>query len=147
MALFAMARNPSVVAAVAIMPSHVDGAYEGTVDQEWKDEGVWINMRDLPPGGGQKIKRFNLPYSFFEDQITHNVTDELALCVKPKLFIYGNRDSGSTPERVKTIYERAAGPKEIVELDSDHNYRHHPQLIDEVNRITDDFLRRYVSST
>jgi hypothetical protein len=140
MSMFAGCTNPHVFAFAPVMSTHINGAYEGTVDEDWKKAGVANHLRDLPPGGGQKVKPFALPYSFFEDQIKHDMTEELSRCTKPKLFIYGNRDDGATPERVKEIYDIAAEPKEIYELDSDHNYRFHKALIDEVNRVVGKFL-------
>lgn len=134
--------NKHVFAFAPIMPSHIDGAYEGTVNETWKKTSVFNNLRELPPGGGPKVKHFALPYSFFEDQIRYNFTDDLARCEKPKLFIYGTSDNGATPERVKAIYDVAARPKELYELESDHNYRYHTHLIDEVNKVIGEFLEK-----
>jgi len=140
MSIFAGCTNPHVFAFAPVMPSHIDGAFEGTVNEAWKQAGVAKHLRDLPPGGGPKVKPFALPYSFFEDQIKYDMTDELSRCTKPKFFIYGNRDEGATPERVKAIYDIAAEPKELYELESDHNYRFHQNLIDEVNQVVGKFL-------
>ena len=84
-----------------------------------------------------------MPYSFFEDQVRYDMSDELTACKKPKLFIFGNWDKAATPDRVKKIYDITAKPKELYELNSDHNYLHHKDLIDEVNMVIGNFLGKY----
>ena len=140
MSMLAGTTNPYVKAFTAVMPSFANGAKNGTTDEEWKKKGNIVSMRDLPPGGGPQVKRFELLYSFFQDQILYDMTNDLRKLTKPKLFIYGKHDAMATPEVVKEIYDLTAEPKEIYELDSDHDYRLHADLIDEVNRVVGDFL-------
>ena len=51
---------------------------------EW-DEKYSISFRDLPPGGGEKIKRFKLPHSFYQDEMTYRLTEDILSSRKPKL--------------------------------------------------------------
>jgi pimeloyl-ACP methyl ester carboxylesterase len=132
--------NPHVTALVSIMCSLTPGAYTSGVNEEWRKQGFIEELRDLPPGGGPKTKRYELPYSFFEDQRQYDLADGLRACTKPKLFILGLHDVLATPDKVRALYELAAEPKQLYELNSDHDYRHHPALIDEVNQAIARFL-------
>lgn len=132
--------NPHVEALVSVFCSLSPSAYRNATNEEWRQRGYETSMRDLPPGGGAEVKRFDLPYAFFEDQCNYDLADGLQICTKPKLFILGTRDQLATPEKVRAIYEVAAEPKQLYELDSDHDYRMHPELIDEVNGVIGKFL-------
>jgi pimeloyl-ACP methyl ester carboxylesterase len=143
MALIAAGTNSSVTAFAAIMSSFTPNGFINKVDEEWKRKGLVVSMRELPPGTGPKVKKFEQPYSFFEDQIQYRVTDEIKNSTKPKLFIYGQRDVLAPPDRVKQLYEYMSDPKEIYGLNSDHDYRYHHKLIEEVNAFMGDFLSRH----
>jgi pimeloyl-ACP methyl ester carboxylesterase len=143
MATISGVRNPYATAFAAIMSTFRKGGFNEKVDSQWKESGFWTSTRDLPPGGGPKEKEFNLPYSFFEDQMQYNLTDDLTSSTKPKLFIYGTEDDMATPQIVRETYEKFSKPKELYELKSDHDYRLHPELIEEVNKVIEDFLRKY----
>ena len=143
MAILAAMRNPLVTGFAAVFSSlRADGTWEKE-DQQWKETGYKINMRDLPPGGGEEVKEFRLPFGFYEDQLQYSVTEDLPKSTKPKLFFLGTRDVLSTPESVKSLYALAGEPKELHELDSDHDYRFHQHLIDEVNTVLEEFLKKY----
>jgi pimeloyl-ACP methyl ester carboxylesterase len=143
MAMFAGTANPYITAFTAIMSYAYIRNYKDATEEEWRKTGYVTSMRDLPPGGGPKIKRFDLPYSFLEDQKKYAIGDNLSKSTKPKLFILGKRDVTVSPEKVRETYEMSARPKELYELDSDHDYRLHAELIEEVNKVVGDFLRRY----
>lgn len=140
MSIASAATNPSVQAFVSVMPSHIRGDYLGGSDEEWRQQGYRLLKRDLPPGGGEKVVQVELPYSFFEDQITYDYSEQLTNCAKPKLFIYGTHDTGATPKRVKAIYETAGEPKSLKEVNCDHNYRLDPKIITQINEMVGDFL-------
>jgi len=132
--------NPHVVAFVSIFCPLAPGAYQGAVNEEWRRQGYITEMRDLPPGGGPEVKRYKLPYAFFEDQKQYDLADGLQRCTKPKLFFLGTRDALAPPDTVRALYNIAAEPKRLHELDSDHDYRLHQHLIDEVNKELENFL-------
>jgi len=140
MSIAAGVTSPNVFAFAAVMPSHIRGDYLGLKDEQWHGKGYRQEMRDLPPGNSEQSKEFKLPYSFFEDQIRYNFTVQLSKYTKPKLFIYGKHDEAATPERVHKIFEIASLPKELVGIESDHNYRYHPKLIDQVNDLVGNLL-------
>lgn len=142
MAVLAGATNPNITAFVSIMGALRPESIE-MKDEEWKKRGYMISMRDLPPGGGPKIKRFELPYSFFEDEITYRLTKDITSSTKPKLFFLGKRDTILDPQMIRDTYKLFSQPKELYELDSVHDYRLYPKLIEEVNNVIGEFLERY----
>jgi pimeloyl-ACP methyl ester carboxylesterase len=103
------------------------------------------SLRDLPPGTERtkEQKRFDLPYHYFEDSEQYNALDGLKACNKPKLFFYGTQDVLTTANIVKHMYDVAAEPKMIHDLDTEHDYRLHAEIIDEVNKVVGEFLDKY----
>ncbi len=144
MAILAGLRNPYISSFASIFSSLMVEGYKDKSDTAlWRKQGYLLEKRDLPPGGGPKVKEFKLPYSFFEDQLKYNVTKDLQHSTKPKFFMLGKNDVLATPEVVKELYDIASQPKELYELDSGHDYRLHSELIEKVNKVVGDFLRRH----
>lgn len=143
MSMLAAIKNPHVTAFAAIMPAYPKGGYKSLDAKDWKRRGYVIEKRDLPPGGGPEIKEFKLPYSFFEDSLRYEMTQDLQQIAKPKLFILGKHDEIVPADRIRELYQTVASPKELYELDADHNYRLHKSLINEVNQIVGTFLDTY----
>jgi PhoPQ-activated pathogenicity-related protein len=56
----------------------------------------------------------------------------------------GKKDKFHTPSEVEEIYDSIPGPKALHELDSEHDYRFNPKIIEEVNEITGQFLDDYI---
>lgn len=142
MSMLAGTSNPKIFAFIPIMSTLAKGSFWESHDPEWQSRGYTLSKRDLPPGGGPKVKEYKLPYSFFEDQTKYDLTPEMTSSTKPKLFILGKRDVLATPNIVKSTYATFAEPKQLYELDSDHDYRFHPTLIDEVNSVVGNFLKQ-----
>lgn len=144
MAVLAAIKNPNVTHFVSAMGgySYTPNVYKGLPGEEsWKLKGFKVEKRDVP--NSNQIKIFNLPYSFIEDSSQYDMLDGLRKCPKPKLFILGTRDTTVKPEVVKKAYAESAPPKEIFSLDSDHNYRLNPSLINQVNAEVGKFLDKY----
>lgn len=144
MAVLAGMQNPLVTKFIAIMAacSYAPGKYNGNPDEDWKKVGYKVNKRDVP-GKNNEFVEYRLPYSFLEDSSQYDMYDELKLCRKPKLFIYGEHDQLVLPHLAQEIFNASAEPKEIVSIDSDHNYREHNFLIEEVNHLIGNFLESY----
>lgn len=106
---------------------------------------VVTSHRDIPPGTIRTTeqKEFVLPISYFKDQLQYDALEGLKQSVKPKLFFYGMKDALVTPDTVREAYQVAAEPKMIHELNSEHDYRLHPEVIAEVNATIGKFLDRY----
>ena len=116
-----------------------DPAYERIID------GKVMSYRDLPPGNmkTKEQKEFGLPLNYFKDGKQYNALPGLKNCTKPKLFFYGVEDTMNDPEDVKKAYEESAGPKMIHGLNSEHDYRYHPEIIKEANQVIGTFLDSY----
>lgn len=142
MAIIAGATNPHITSFVSIMSSYSRGAFQEK-DNNWEEKGYIIAMRDFPPGGGAEEKGFELPYSFFEDQMKYDLTENVLSSIKPKLFFLGKHDTLVYPRTIRKTYELFANPKAIYELDSDHDYRFNEKLIEEVNTVLGEFLNKY----
>jgi len=132
-AMFAGSRNKNVTHIIAIM-SHVQSS---PMRPESLAQGFQISTRDDPRGGERKFK---LTKTYFEDPLQGAILGEISKCKKPKLFILGKKDITVKPAEVKEIYEKASPPKQLVEVDSDHNYRFSPEKIEEINKIIWNFL-------
>src|SRR3989344_6890230 len=99
MAILSGLRNPCIGSFASIFSSLMVEGYKDKSDTAlWKKQGYLLEKRDLPPGGGPKVKEFKLPYSFFEDQLKYNMTESLQHSRKPKLFFLGKHDVLATPE-------------------------------------------------
>jgi hypothetical protein len=135
MSMLAGINNPHVTHFIAVM------SHYGPSSKPQESGDVRVSYRDLPPGTEEteEKKQFNLPMSYFDDPTDYS---GLETCTKPKLFFFGKEDDIVLPEDVKETYELAAEPKQLCELGSDHDYRCHPNIIAEVERITLEFLQK-----
>lgn len=136
MALLAAARNTKITSlgiVMSVLAFVRDRNFEERVTR-WKKVGMRTFYRDIP-GDKDKKKRFTLPYSFSIDAQKYDAPEILKKVTQPKLFIIGKHDITVTFEEAKETYDLAPQPKELHMLDSDHDYRHHPKLIKEVNGI------------
>lgn len=142
LAMLAGTVNPAVTHIIAAM-SGTGGPT--TVGVPKPGEKAVLSLRDLPPGTTRTAakKEFLLPIGYFDDLAKHDATEALRACTKPKLFFYGTQDVLINPRSIKKTYAVSADPKQLYELDSEHDYRLHPGIIKEVNRITGEFLRIY----
>ncbi|MBI2573417.1 alpha/beta hydrolase [Candidatus Woesearchaeota archaeon] len=135
MALLAGAGNNAVTHIIAVM-SNCDPitGHKSTL------KGVEISTRDAPTGSK---RTFQLPVTYYEDAAKYNTREAAATCTKPKLFFVGMKDTIVPKESVKVIYEMASKPKQLYELDCDHDYRRYAEKIEEVNRVVEEFLEKY----
>jgi len=139
MAILAGPSNKYVTHIIAVM-SH---AGPSELDKSKLTDGVKISYRDMPPNDAENKKRFDLPLNYFEDATKHNILDSLKECSKPKLFFYGTKDILVEPEDVQKTYQVVLEPKIIYELDSEHDYRRHKDIVVEVNNVVGKFLDKY----
>lgn len=145
MAMLASITNPHTTGFISVFSNYTYDSKVNTLynDKGWRAKGYKDSWRDLPSDPNQK-KLFKLPYAFVEDQRQYDMLDGLKQCTKPKLFFLGTRDPLIKPDTVRTAFEAAAEPKRLHEMNSDHDYRWHPELIEEVNKVVGDFLDRYI---
>lgn len=141
-AMLAGPKNPHVTHFIPIFSYY--GAPSDPSEERIVD-GKVISHRDLPPGNmkTKEQKEFGLPLNYFEQGKQYHALTGLKNCAKPKLFFYGVKDDMNDPEDVKKAYEESVEPKMIHALNSDHDYRYHPEIIEEANHIIGKFLDRY----
>lgn len=134
--------NPNVTGIVLIMAAYDDPT---PPNSEEVKKGFKVSFRDLPPGDKKtkKQKRFELPVNYWKDGEKYDVMGALKSCTKPKLLFYGTDDEFYTPEEIQEIYDAIPEPKILHELNSDHDYRYHPEIIEEVNKVVGEFLKKY----
>lgn len=137
------ATNQNVKAIIPIMATY--GAASGPTENDIK-AGEHRTIRDLPPGDSRTGKQveLTLPLSYFDDAMQYKPAEEPKNIKIPKLIIYGRTDTFTTPERVKSVFASAARPKQLLELDCDHDYRYYPKMVERVNTAVVDFLRKYM---
>lgn len=135
MAMLAGIKNPHITHSVAVMSN----CRPSIMRESAREAGIYTTYRDLPPGTERtkEKKRFDLPLSYFADPTEYTGLDQ---CPKPKLFFLGTHDTIATPESVRETYNQAANPKQLHELNSGHDYRLQRDIIDEVNKVTAEFL-------
>lgn len=133
MAMLAGVNNEYVTHIVAVM------SHWGPSGRPDTKEDVHVSTRDVPPGTERtdERKEFSLPMAYFDDMTDYSGLDTSE---KPKLLFAGTQDVLVTPEDVQETFDSAAEPKQFIELDSEHDYRLHSEIIDEVNKKTEEFL-------
>lgn len=143
----------SIAALAGVSNSHVM-AYVGlmslangprtTEDPKWEADGTVTFYRDLPPGNHHtsKQKRYDLPYSFFEDALAHNIIRALQTCDKPKLFVTGKYDTQNQTSRPPEVYACVAELKKLVEIESPHSYRYSEAIISQINILLKKFVEQ-----
>lgn len=134
MALMGGVHNKYVTHMIAVM------SHWGPSGRPDTDEDVHISTRDIPPGTErtEKRKTFELPMTYFDDAGDYSGLDT---CEKPKMLFAGSQDVLVTPEDVRETFTSAAEPKQFIELDSEHDYRLHAEIIDEVNMKVEAFIK------
>ncbi len=133
MALLAGVNNEYVTHMIAVM------SHWGPSGKPETNEAVHISHRDLPPGTERTAeqKEFRLPMSYFDDLADYSGLDA---CAKPKLFFAGTEDVLVTLDDVQEMFDSSAEPKQLIKINSEHDYRLHPEVIDEVNKKAEEFL-------
>lgn len=140
--ILAGATNSKVVGIAPVMATYGEAT---SADEESLKTGIKISHRDIPPGTHKTIeqKEFLLPISYFNDALKYNAASALEKYEKPKLIFYGTDDSYTAPEEVRRIYATLPEQKVIHELDTDHDYRYRPEIIEEVNQALSEFLDKH----
>ena len=132
---------------MGIVPIMATYGAPSSASAEAVNMGYQIEPRDLPPGDikttGQK--EFRLPLSYFEDGEKYNPSQEIKKFTKPKLLICGTQDEFTRSERVKEVYDSLTGPKMFLELNTNHDYRYHSDMIQKVNETVDKLLDEYLA--
>lgn len=142
-AILAGAANPHVIGFAPVMATYGEPS---PPDPKALKTGIKISHRDLPPGDlkTEEQKEFRLPLNYFTDGQKFDVLTALKQSTKPKLIFYGTDDDFTKPEVVEEVSQTIPEPKMIHKLNSDHDYRYHPKIIEEVNQILGQFFDKYL---
>ncbi len=142
-AILASMSNPAVVGIILAMTNY---GTPTAPDEDTLRQGFQLTYRDLPPGTSKtkKQKEFALPINYWRDGELYNPVQNLKECTKPKLLIYGTEDEFTTPDTVRELYKAIPEPKMIKEINSTHDYRYYPKVIEEVNKTIGQFLDSYI---
>jgi len=132
--------NPYVIGIVLVISS-----YEVPTPPKSAKNGIQVEYRDLPPGAERtkEQKEFALPLNYFKDGEKFNPLTILRKNKKPKLLFSGTDDKYYTPKEIQEIYNSIPEPKMLHELNSDHSYRRHSEIVEEVNKVVGNFLTKY----
>lgn len=141
-AILAGTLNPSVKALVVIMATY---GKPSAPSAEALEKGFNFEDRDLPPGTQitKEQKEFKLPLNYFKDGGQYDPGAIFKTCTKPKLIFFSKQDEYTEPQRVNEVYEAIPEPKMKHELNIEHDYRYHPEVFEEVNKIMGQFLEKY----
>jgi|GEM_PF-539615 len=134
--------NPNVKALVLVMSSYGPPTQP---DPKNVSDDVFIDHRDLPPGTTRTAKQIEMrtPMNYFRDVTQYNPAEALRKFDGPKLMICGSKDEFIRPEKVKEIFNSLLEPKIFLELDAEHDYRLHADMIKRVNETMGEFLGKY----
>lgn len=143
--ILAGSSNPHVIGFAPVMATYGEPT---PPDPESIKTGIKMSHRDLPPGTSKTTeqKDFALPVEYFIDGQKYNVKEVLEKCTKPKLLLYGNRDEFTEEKEVEEVFASLPEPKMLHKLDTDHDYRYHAEIIEEVNKTVGEFLDKYLSN-
>lgn len=130
-AILYASQDPRVTSVVGLMPSslHKEDALSY---KHWNEKGIRYSQRDVP--GSDSQREFAVPYGFAEDQARYSVLGAARTLEIPLYLLAGALDDAITPQEVRTIFDAAHEPKQLVILEGiGHDYRHNAADLDIVN--------------
>ena len=144
-AILAGAANKNVIGIIPIMATY--GAPSSPSPEDLK-AGVHVSHRDLPPGTSKTAEQreFALPLSYFTDGRQYNPATKLREFAGPKLLICATNDEFTPPEKAKGVFDTLTEPKMLLELNTGHDYRYHPEMIEKVNSAIGKFIQNYLAA-
>ncbi len=129
--LFA-ARDPRISTVLGIMPASSTTA---TLEQRalWEKNGFKISLRNIP--GKNEKREFRIPFSFATDGEQYHVLEDVKKIHVPIILVAGELDTITRPEEVKRVFDTANERKKLILMNGiGHDYRHHPEEIELVNK-------------
>lgn len=141
-AMLSAAQNNCVKAQALIMASYSDASAPASGDIK---NGEYVTTRDLPPGGNKDGPRqeMKLSLDYFEDAKKYKPSLALQNFKGAKLLIAAQQDQFTPPKSVKDVFDKLSEPKVYLELETEHDYRFHPSMIEEVNEAVVKFVEKY----
>ena len=133
-----VSNNPAVEKIVLINAAY--GPPTSPTPEKIENEAL-VEQRDLPPGNVRTKEKiiFHLPLNYFEDGKKHDPLTALKNFKGSKLLVHGTNDEFSSLERVKSIYDSLNEPKTFLTIDSTHDYRLFPKVIQQIDEAITSF--------
>lgn len=107
-------------------------------------DGIYTTSRSLPPGNDKNgaKKEVSLSLDYFADSKKYSPKNAIQKFAGPKLIVRGAKDDFDDPKTLKIIYDSLSEPKQYLEVDSEHDYRYHPEIVEQVNNAVIDFVHK-----
>jgi pimeloyl-ACP methyl ester carboxylesterase len=136
--------NPAVTAVVLLMASY---EFASEPSKEDIERGYILEYRPYPPNSNQTGKKeFKLPLAYIEDGKKYLPYTVLKKFKGPKLLVAASRDEWTEPEEVVEVFEQLSEPKMYYEIDSPHDYKDNPKVMEEINQKIREFLEKFEST-
>lgn len=104
---------------------------------EWREKGT-LEFDNMIPTGLQKG---SIPFCAWDEWIQHDITDYINNISAPVLFVVGAEDGGTTPQHVRSSYERIASQSDYHIIDrATHCYSENLTGLDKVVR---DYIQKH----
>lgn len=141
-AILTGAENPNVIGLVLVM---VNYKVPTPPKPEALELGYNLEFRDLPPGTSKsgEQKEFRLPLAYFKDGKKYNSGDVIVNIHMPKLMFYSRNDKYTSTDGFLSVFSAVPEPKVKHELNCIHDYRYSPEAVEEVNKVTSEFLDQF----
>lgn len=124
------AKNPLTIKTLcAISPFSVFSTVRLDISmEEWKEKGFYPKQKT-------DVETVYIPYAFVEDADKAEVLELVRNLAQPKLIVIGSEDEVVDPEDTRAIYEHAAEPKALAEIEGiGHKYKKYPEQVAQVNK-------------
>ena len=127
------ANDPRISTVLAIMPA--SRPVTGERRHVWEEAGASVGTRELPDDPAAS-REFHVPFTHVLDRDQYDTYEEVKKINAHTIYIVGELDILSPPEDVQKVFDCTNEPKEfIVAMGIDHEYRHRPKEIEEINRL------------
>lgn len=136
------ARDSRITQVVGIMPS--SRPVSGERRKIWEEAGVSVGKRELPDDKDTKIE-FNVSFSHVLDRDQYDTLEDVKKIKASLVLVAGELDVLAPPNEVRDVFDNANEPKIFMVADGiDHEYRHRPSEIAEINQLIVKALREHV---
>ncbi|NMC35563.1 hypothetical protein GYA49_00810 [Candidatus Beckwithbacteria bacterium] len=107
---------------------------------EWeKNGGFRCSERDLP-NDPQKVRTFNVPYSFAKDGLQYSASKEVKMINKPLMIFIALEDTVVPPSQTEEIVANAQNPYVVRQENMGHDFRYSQKECDLVMKEIEKFL-------
>jgi len=141
LALIFSSNHPEIKAVVSVSAPDIFATRDdfGKMLGKWKKKG-YIEIESSRMNG--KIK---VPFDYALDAARYDIKKYAAKSAPAKLFILGLDDVTVIPDQTRSVFNKAAKPKKLIEVKNmDHFYKNDPVILSKVNKYVVEYLLRYL---